>query len=396
MTMTMERPVTEEAVQAHQPEAPVRPAPTLNATMTRKGLLAALALPVKTTGTATSFRALRHLLLTMDGARLRVQGTDLEVEAESGCEAQGSGVALVPGRTFHETISALPEGEVTLRAVEMRLEVQCGNSRFLVPTDNQEDFAGGFAVEGESWEVPGSELGPLLKAVALAASDDATRTNICSVWLRMGDEGVIVAATDTHRVHEGRLPHLAGEAYAANIPTRTVQLILSGLDPDRCWELCGDGNQLRISDGETTLVSRLIDQQFPSSYSRCIPPKGEEKAVWAVSGSDLGGAIRRLQLVARDCAAVGRVIFESDEDTVALNAENGEGRADDRISAVVAGAPMRLALQSTYARAALEAFAALGVDRISLRLTAPLNPLLIEAAEGECPLRVVLMPMQII
>ena len=55
---------------------------------------------------------LSNVLLTLQGNKLSVTATDLEVEmvAEAEVDAEGSGEITVPGRKLHDIFRALPEG----------------------------------------------------------------------------------------------------------------------------------------------------------------------------------------------------------------------------------------------------------------------------------------------
>ena len=86
---------------------------------------------------------LSNVLLAVDGGRLRVTATDLEVEmvAEADVEAEGGGEVTVPGRKLHEICRALPDGaKVEVALAGERLTVKAGRSRFTLSTLRAADF----------------------------------------------------------------------------------------------------------------------------------------------------------------------------------------------------------------------------------------------------------------
>src|SRR5215471_8048714 len=86
---------------------------------------------------------LSNVLLAVEGSRLRITATDLEVEmvAETEVEADSGGEVTVPGRKLHDICRALPEGAaVEIALTGERLTVKAGRSRFTLSTLRAADF----------------------------------------------------------------------------------------------------------------------------------------------------------------------------------------------------------------------------------------------------------------
>src|ERR1041384_3309852 len=86
---------------------------------------------------------LSNVLLAVDGGKLRVTATDLEVEmvADAEVKVDGAGEVTVPGRKLHEICKAVPEGapiEISLSGERMTLKA--GRSRFTLSTLRAADF----------------------------------------------------------------------------------------------------------------------------------------------------------------------------------------------------------------------------------------------------------------
>jgi DNA polymerase-3 subunit beta len=273
-----------------------------------------------------------------------------------------------------------------------QLEVIGGASRFQLPAMNPERFPDPSEPVGEEWEMPGSDLARILRAAMPATSNDGTRPILCGVGLQADETELRAVATDTHRLHVASAGRV-GAAYGASIvPGRMAGLILDGLDPDRCWAVRVGPNQIQVADGQTTIISRLIDGVFPP-YTRVIPTNST--TTWTVDTDTLDSSLRRLLLVAEKGAIAHRVILEPTGDgQLRLNAATDDGQAEDLIAVEVAGEPLRIAFDVKNLRLSLAAFRELGVQRVAIQMGQPLTPVLIEAAGGGA-LRAVVMPYAI-
>jgi DNA polymerase-3 subunit beta len=86
---------------------------------------------------------LSNVLLSLQGSKLSITATDLEVEmvAEAEVKGDGTGDITVPGRKLHDIFRALPEGaSVELSLNGDRLTVKAGRSRFTLSTLRAADF----------------------------------------------------------------------------------------------------------------------------------------------------------------------------------------------------------------------------------------------------------------
>ena len=86
---------------------------------------------------------LSNVLLSVQGNKLSVTATDLEVEmvAEAEVKAEAGGEITVPGRKLHDIFRALPDGaSVEISQNGDRVNVKAGRSRFTLSTLRAADF----------------------------------------------------------------------------------------------------------------------------------------------------------------------------------------------------------------------------------------------------------------
>ncbi|MGH8030334.1 MAG: DNA polymerase III subunit beta, partial [Arenimonas sp.] len=115
---------------------------------------------------------LANLLVQVEGGRLSMTGTDLEVEMIARCAVEDAqdGETTIPARKLFEIVRALPDGaRITLSLAGDKVTVQAGRSRFTLATLPGNDFP---AIEDlelvERVRVPEASLKELIERTAFA------------------------------------------------------------------------------------------------------------------------------------------------------------------------------------------------------------------------------------
>jgi DNA polymerase-3 subunit beta len=152
----------------------------------------------------TTIPVLSHILLSVDGERLRLSSTDLDVSLTSWTEAEigGEGGLAVQARKFLEIIRAVVSDEVDLvLEEEKRLHITAGKSRFKINGLAPEDFPTLPSVSEENRiELPFSDLKRMIGKVIFAVSTEESRFQLNGALLKLKDGGVEMVATDGHRL----------------------------------------------------------------------------------------------------------------------------------------------------------------------------------------------------
>lgn len=336
------------------------------------------------------------LLRTVDGG-LEVTAYDLEVGVRQRIPAsvQEAGAVTISIKLLSDLVSALPDSNIELTSdAKGQMRITCERSSF--------DLLGLPADEYPSLPEVGDERTVTLPAaafrsavgqVAFAASTDEARAVMTGIVAAFKQEaGVLtLAATDGHRLAVrniacGGLPFDA----SAIVPARALSEVARMLPQE------GDEKvTIRLSDsqalfecGNTSLVTRLIDGQFPN-YERVIPANAE-KTITAQT-QELAQAVRRVSIVARE--ASNRVVLATDGERLVVSAESGGvGKAREDVEVIREGDDIEIAFNSKYVADVLNAVASEGVR---LELTGNLSPGLIRPVDSADYLYVI-MPMQIV
>jgi DNA polymerase III subunit beta len=311
-----------------------------------------------------------------DGDRLVVSGFDYETSArvELSATIGDPGRVLVSGRLLADITRALPSKPVDLVVDGSRATINCGNSRFSLPTMPVEDYPQLPAMPQLAGTVPADRLAEAVGQVAVAAGRDDTLPMLTGVRLEIDGTRLTLAATDRFRLAVRELdwaPEDTEQETAVLIPARTLAEVAKTLGGSGTISLAlsaGDG-MLGVSGGGRRATTRLLDAEFPR-FRQLIPAEHTSAAVLEVAG--LVEAIKRVALVTD---RVAQVRMEFGEDGLRLAAGGDDvGSAEEELTCEFEGEPLTIAFNPGYL---LDALGALHTERAQLTFTTPNRPALV-------------------
>jgi DNA polymerase-3 subunit beta len=311
-----------------------------------------------------------------DGDRLVVSGFDYETSArvELSATIGDPGRVLVSGRLLADITRALPSKPVDLVVDGSRATINCGSSRFSLPTMPVEDYPQLPAMPQLAGTVPADRLAEAVGQVAVAAGRDDTLPMLTGVRLEIDGTRLTLAATDRFRLAVRELdwsPEDTEQETAVLIPARTLAEVAKTLGGSGTISLAlsaGDG-MLGVSGGGRRATTRLLDAEFPR-FRQLIPAEHTSVAVLEVAG--LVEAIKRVALVTD---RVAQVRMEFGEDGLRLAAGGDDvGSAEEELTCEFEGEPLTIAFNPGYL---LDALGALHTERAQLTFTTPNRPALV-------------------
>ena len=127
---------------------------------------------------------------------------------------------------------------------------------------------------GKVVKVKSEQFKNLLSQVDFAASGEDSRPVLTGVYL-IYDGGTLTAvATDSYRLSEAMAKDKLGEDFNVIIPARTLQEVRRLVGEAAEFELRIGENQIMVITDSATLVSRIIEGEYPN-YKQIIPPTSE-------------------------------------------------------------------------------------------------------------------------
>jgi DNA polymerase-3 subunit beta len=311
-----------------------------------------------------------------DGDRLTVSGFDYETSARVELDATigDPGRVLVSGRLLADITRALPSKPVDLVVDGSRATINCGSSRFSLPTMPVEDYPQLPAMPQLAGTVAASELAEAVAQVAVAAGRDDTLPMLTGIGWAIAGQRRTLAATDRFRLAVRELdwtPEDDAQSSAVLIPARTLAEVaktLSGAGTVEIALSAGDG-MLGITGGGRRATTRLLDAEFPR-FRQLIPAEHTSAAV--IDVAPLVEAIKRVALVTDRVAQV-RMEFADDGLRLAAGGDD-VGSAEEELPCELDGAPLVIAFNPGYL---LDGLGALHTERAQLTFTTPNRPALV-------------------
>lgn len=336
---------------------------------------------------------LSNVLLAVDGSRLRVTATDLEVEmvADAEVEAGSSGEVTVPGRKLHEICRALPEGAaVEVALAGERLTLKAGRSRFTLSTLRAADFPTVEEIAAkQSLKVSRKGLRALIDKTHFSMAQQDVRYYLNGLLLETERKKLRAVATDGHRLalSEIELDAPATRDEQVIVPRKGVLELNRLLDGDGEVAIGLGTNHIRVQIDGIRLTSKLIDGRFPE-YARVIP--NQPRNVITASQSLLREALQRTAILSNE--KYRGVRLELSANSVVLQANNPEQEeAVETLEVEYAGEPMEIGFNVNYL---LDALAAVDSEQVELGVSDANSSCLIREP-GSDHTKFVVMPMRL-
>ena len=323
---------------------------------------------------------LANILLETSEQELTLTATDLDVGIQ--CRfplappVEGGAVTL-PARRLTTIIRELSPSPVTLEAKKNHTAtLSCGTSSFRLPGLPAEDFPTlPQTQEGHTISLPQGALRTVIAQTTHAMSLEETRFVLNGALLTTQKNDLVMVATDGRRlaVAHAALNEPPKQAVHAIIPSKTARELGRLLQPDDTEDVTIaplKDNQLAFRFGAVTVLTRLIDGQFPQ-YEKVIPPPTKRGV--SCNRQTLMNAIRRASLMTT--ATSQAVLFELGPNRLVVSKESSElGSAREELAATYTGEVMTVAFNPEFW---LDVLKVLDEEEIAIELSGPDRPAVI-------------------
>jgi DNA polymerase-3 subunit beta len=363
--------------------------------ISREALLKPLNLVAGVVERRQTLPILANILLVLDGDRLSLTGTDLEVELVGRVQltaAGDSGEVTVPARKLVDICKSLPEGsDIQISAQDSKVTVKSGRSRFTLSTlparefPNVEDSMG-----THQFVLKQGQLKRLIDRTGFAMAQQDVRYYLNGMLWELNDKQLRVVATDGHRLAMCTLPQKVGVDGDIQVilPRKGVlELARLLLEENAEIAIVIGSNHIRATTNDFTFTSKLVDGKFPD-YQRVLP-RSPDKIVQG-SRLELRQAFTRTAILSNEkYRGVRLKLTENTLDILANNPEQEE--AEETVSVDYKGEALEMGFNVSYL---LDVLGVLSGEQIKLSLADPNSSALLEESDEGDSLYVV-MPMRL-
>ena len=269
------------------------------------------------------------------------------------------GRVVVSGRLLSTVAGLLPKNRgVEVETDGRELAVRSGRTIFSLPLMIAEDYPELPALSDEHW-VGGLDaqlFADAARQVGAFASADHAKPELAALNMAVQDGDLVLCASDSYTVARRHIPFCDGGdgPTVINVPAPDVLAVLKAVAGTGVGsvDVLFDGNMLGLRTESTTVVTRVLAEEFPNIERILAAPEYECCAT--VSTAELSAMVKRAGAVADDEFATVAVSVANDALSV-VTLRSQAGSTADEIEAEHHGPPRRLALNARKFHACLAA-----------------------------------------
>ena len=365
-------------------------------TVSREELLKPLQMVVGVVERRQTLPVLANVLVVLEGDRLSLTGTDLEVEVVARVDLPQpgeSGETTVPAKKFADICRSLPEdAQIHISEEDDKVVLRSGSSRFTLSTlpagnfPNVEQGAGHYRFACSQAVVK-----QLIDSTSFAMAQQDVRYYLNGMLWEVAEQQLRCVATDGHRLamcSKTLEIDPAAEKLQAIVPRKGI-LELSRMlqDEDASIEVVIGDKHMQVVTERFTFTSKLVDGKFPD-YERVLPRSGNN--ILFADRQALRQAFSRVAILSNEKYRGVRLTLS--EGTVVLVANNPEqDEAEEQLAVDYTGDNLEIGFNIGYL---LDVTAVLQSERIKMSLADANTSALIESPEDSEALYVI-MPMRL-
>lgn len=345
---------------------------------------------------------LANVLIRAADDQIQLAATDLEVGIKSVVQGEvvEPGSITVPAKKLADIVRELPSSTSSgeLAKVKLatlandRVEIDCENAKFRIVGLADEEFPPLPEVGDEFFTLGSDVLRSMIQKTSFAVSTEETRHFLNGVYFNVTPDLVRMVATDGKRlaVATQQQEKSAGEKeIGVIIPTKAVSNIARTFTDDEDVRIALLENQIAFAMQNMTLISRLIEGEYPD-YQAVMAPAMSNEIKLSVNTEYLFSVIRRVSLLANP--KTPSIRMEAKDSELNVSASTPElGEAQEMMQVNVEGGNVEIAFN---ARFVMDVLRNIEADEVLFKFRDSLSPVLVTPSE-EDNYMCVIMPMRL-
>lgn len=339
----------------------------------------------------TTLAILSNVLLRARDGVLELTTTDLDVGVTCSvpAEVEEEGATTLPARKLATIVRELPTEDIEISVDEKNVaSIRSGPSFFKVLGLSSEEFPSLPRFEdAREFRVDQQVLRDCLRKTSYAISTDETRYVLNGILFSFKGNALTLVATDGRRLAmvEQEVEFPESQEVDIIVPTKAVNELSRLLGDSGDVLIRVTGSQVGFNLGESLLISKLIDGNYPN-YRQVIPGEAKERIV--LERETFLRAISRVSLLASDKSNSVKFIFTPGQvEIVASSPDVGEAR--ETLAINYKGADITIAFNPEFTMAPLRNLTA---DEVTLHLIDEISPGVLRTGVN---FLYVLMPMRV-
>jgi DNA polymerase III subunit beta len=360
-------------------------------TITQEAFAEGLQNAVSAVNPRSTMPILSNVLLQASGEEIALTATDLDFTVRTRVPAKvgKSGTTTLPARRLGTLVKDLPKSEIDVEVDGKSMAtLHSGAGVYKIFGLPEAEFPGLPAFEDAvEFKLRSADLKDALRKTHYAISLDETRFVLNGIFFSFKGDKLTLVATDGRRLALAELNDLEipqSQERDFIVRTKAITELMRVLKDDGDVIIRLVQNLVQFECGTTTLISKLVDGNYPN-YLQVIPTKVNERIT--VERETLLNAVRRVSLLNNEKSASVRLNFTKLGIEITSNApEVGEAR--ETVAAAYKGSDISISFNPEFLMAPLRY---LNEDEVHFELIDDISPGVIKI---NAPFVYVLMPMR--
>lgn len=364
-------------------------------TVSREELLKPLQLVAGVVEKRQTLPVLANVLVVLDGDRLSLTGTDLEVEMVAHLtlsQAGESGEITVPAKKFVDICRSLPEGaQIQFVQDDDKVTLRSGNSRFVLSTLPSSNFPNVEQGVGQlQFSCPQSLIRSLIDSTGFAMAQQDVRYYLNGMLWEVQNQQLRCVATDGHRLAmcTKAVDVTVEEKLQCVVPRKGIQELSRLLsEDDELVEITLGDKHMQVATQGLTFTSKLVDGKFPD-YERVLPRAGNN--IVLADRQALRQAFGRVAILSNEKYRGVRLTLSGDSMVLVTNNPE-QDEAEERLEVSYSGEELEIGFNIGYL---LDVTNVMESEQMKISFIDANTSALIEVPEGGDALYVI-MPMRL-
>lgn len=248
----------------------------------------------RVTGKQITLPILGNILLETENGRLKLSATNLEVGIISriGAKINKEGKITIPAKLLSSFINNLPSGDkIELKTENQVLQIKSGSYKAKIKGLDAQDFPIIPKMQDNFiLKIPAQRIKEIISRILMCISINETRPELTGVNMRLLENEVSLAATDSFRLAEEIINITDNEkgvdyslfiskTNSLIIPASTFSEIIRIITPEiEEVKIIIEESQIFFKIDDVVVVSRLINGKYPE-YKQIMPSSFNTRAV---------------------------------------------------------------------------------------------------------------------
>ncbi len=317
---------------------------------TQENLKGGVAAVTRIISPSNTLPILNNILLKTENGLLKISSTNLEVaiSVEIRCKIEEEGGITVFSKAFTDLVNNLPNKNISLESKNNELFIETENYHTSLKTLPAEEFPLIPEIENaDTFSLDALILKESIDQVVFAVSTNQTQPEISGVMLSINNGTVKLVATDRYRLAEKQI-NIENTPYSHQviIPHKTLAEVARLIGGQKGMvDISLNETQIAFVIGQTKIVSRLIDGQYPP-YQEIVPKVFNTTIT--LGKTPLVTALKTSGIFSQGSNSI-RFIFSADKGALIITSESQDlGKSEVELPCHIEGQPGELILNYHY------------------------------------------------